>query len=746
MGESVRNAKAVESNGILSVPRATVILISLSLTLAALFLPTAALGAKTHVLDSSFETKYESSPGVFSPISPRAIAVDESTGSLYVLSESPARLTKYDEEGNPANFSVLGTNTINLPESFAQPRQIAVDNSGGINDGVIYIGRSGFGNGSTALVYLASGSYVAEIQNSSGSISDGPFCGMALSPTGDLYVSHTTALLQGPYIDKYHPGQWRAGVTPEQTWPIAGTMIGLENNLCKIAVDSEGSIYTNNSGVTGSSTLLKYASTVFDLEEPPHRSIDNSSTYMAVDTSGDDVYSDRNNSIARFDSNGTLREVFGTDDFEQSAGVAIDGDTDTAYVSVRAAGGTAKTEVKIYKAVTTPDVSDVTSSTGQTSALVGSDIGTAGAGAVTDCELEYGTSSSYGAEAACIPDATGTPYTSTQHVTVDLSGLEKEMTYHYRLTATNANGTTKDIDRTFTTHNVADVSTDEPTEVTQTSARLNGSFTGNGEATTYYFDWGESESYGNQTAVPPGEPAGSATGHATVTAQISGLSVYLPDSPAYHYRLVATNASGTTYGPDREFHTMPPELPVISETAVGEVDYTSATLSAMVNPQSGPTVYSFDYGLLPTYGFTTPTSESIGEDEADHPVSAELEGLDPGVTYHFRAVATNFGGTTYGPDETFMTPVLPTPKPKPQPQPQPAPQPQPSPEASPDCSKLGARARTASKHAKRLRQRASRVSSRKKARSLRRRARRLVRVGRKWNGRAKACRTMGAGG
>ncbi len=41
-------------------------------------------------------------------------------------------------------------------------------------------------------------------------------------------------------------------------------------------------------------------------------------------------------------------------------------------------------------------------------------------------------------------------------------------------------------------------------------------------------------------------------------------------------------------------------------------------------------------------------------------MSAELSGLLPGSTYHFRAVAMNFGGTTHGPDLTFTTQNVPS--------------------------------------------------------------------------------------
>ena len=140
------------------------------------------------------------------------------------------------------------------------------------------------------------------------------------------------------------------------------------------------------------------------------------------------------------------------------------------------------------------------------------------------------------------------------------------------------------------------------------------------------------------------------------SADLSGLSVYREDSPPYHFRLVATNGAGTTYGPDMTFHTMPPNLPEISDESASDVTPSSATLSAEINPGLGDTIYVFEYGTSSSYGQATVPSGSIGSDEVPHAVSSEISELTPGVIYHFRVVATNFGGTSYGSDQTFNTP------------------------------------------------------------------------------------------
>lgn len=83
--------------------------------------------------------------------------------------------------------------------------------------------------------------------------------------------------------------------------------------------------------------------------------------------------------------------------------------------------------------------------------------------------------------------------------------------------------------------------------VTSTSATLNGSVNPNKESTTYRFDYGLTTSYGSST------PSATVSGNAgkAVSATVGGLQ----PSTAYHFRLVATNPSGTSNGQDMTFTT-----------------------------------------------------------------------------------------------------------------------------------------------------------------------------------------------
>ena len=97
-----------------------------------------AQAAVTHVLAGTFnEGGTLSEPG--------AMAVDTSTGSVYVVTGGSSfgagsKVEKFDASGNPSNFSFLGTNS--FTPALRCIKGIAVDNSAGGDHGVIYIATS----------------------------------------------------------------------------------------------------------------------------------------------------------------------------------------------------------------------------------------------------------------------------------------------------------------------------------------------------------------------------------------------------------------------------------------------------------------------------------------------------------------------------------------------------------------------------------------------------------------------------
>lgn len=270
--------------------------------------------------------------------------------------------------------------------------------------------------------------------------------------------------------------------------------------------------------------------------------------------------------------------------------------------------------------------------------------------------FEWGTDQGYGHSSPAAPGTDAGSGNGSTPATVDISGLDLDTIYHYRLVAANGDGTTYGADTTFRTADaVTGVETRAPSAVSQQVATLNGALDPENLPTTFYFEWGPTTSYGS-TGPPGGEPVQPGTGSTTVSAEITGLTVYT----GYHYRLVASNAEGTTYGADESVTTAPPLLPTVTGTAAGDVTATSASLSAMINPGFGQTVYRFQYGKNAEYESRTAPLGPLDEDGTNHPVEFTATDLTPGTTYHFRVVAVNFGGVTNGPDQVFTTPGPPT--------------------------------------------------------------------------------------
>jgi hypothetical protein len=205
---------------------------------------------------------------------------------------------------------------------------------------------------------------------------------------------------------------------------------------------------------------------------------------------------------------------------------------------------------------------------------------------------------------------------------------------------------------------VPKVATGPVTEAGMTTATISGHVdpAGRGNVTDCHFDYGTTAAYelGSVPCSPPTSPASPLTAPTEVTANLTGLQ----PPTVYHYRLDATNVSGTNLGQDRTFQ-LPPLLPAVDGASASGLTRTSATLAAQINPGFGPTSYRFEYGTATSYGFSTPSSESLGNDGVDHQVSTVVSGLIPGTTYHYRPVAINFAGTIHGPDQTFSTPDLP---------------------------------------------------------------------------------------
>jgi pimeloyl-ACP methyl ester carboxylesterase len=132
----------------------------------------------------------------------------------------------------------------------------------------------------------------------------------------------------------------------------------------------------------------------------------------------------------------------------------------------------------------------------------------------------------------------------------------------------------------------------------------------------------------------------------------------------YCYRVRANNTIGDSDYSDK-IPCATPLGPIISDPPITGVATSitpnSATLNGTVNPNGVSTSAYFDWGTSTSYGKFTP-SQYMGSGSSSSNISANLTGLSPNTTYHFRAVAANTsgsGGTSHGVDRFFTTSPLP---------------------------------------------------------------------------------------
>jgi hypothetical protein len=191
------------------------------------------------------------------------------------------------------------------------------------------------------------------------------------------------------------------------------------------------------------------------------------------------------------------------------------------------------------------------------------------------------------------------------------------------------------------------VTTNPATNIASFAAALNGSVNPRGSTTTVYFQWGTTTSYGHNT------PMQTQTGNTSrpITANISGLSA----SRLYHFRIVATNGGGTSFGSDRTFTTLSATgPPVVTTNPATNVTTSSARLNGSLDPHGSATTVYFQWGATTSYGHNTPMQTQTGN--TSRPITANISGLSANHLYHFRIVATTSAGLRVGSDRTFNTP------------------------------------------------------------------------------------------
>jgi hypothetical protein len=570
---------------------------------------------------------------------------------------NPEKLTVDGDGDIWASDTVLGQVTEHSPAGVLLSTQT---NPTGFWSTEPYFLRSVGVNNHTNWLYVADGSGVSVFDAAGTFLESWPFDGVLKSlavdnsggPTdGRVYVAEYE---QGIFAvdEDGDPVNFTASADYIDGNRITGTPEGPINSFWDVTTDTDGNFYATD---INTGKVNKYAPSGEHLMTIDVASAAPGATTniqgVAVDPKTDDilVVDQGAQLIHEFESTGDYYETLAYPFGYASGGIALGAAGDlyiadsVSQVIHHFSPNTVLPRVT-YKPVTNG---------GQTSLTVNATIDLTEGGPVSECKVEYGSTAAYGQTTPCLP-AIPPNYATTTDVSANIGSLTTEQLYHFRFVVTGANGVKKAPDRTFQPHAVLGVETKPVTDLGPQSVTLNGSWAGNGEDTEYHFEWGTTTAYGNATPVKDG---GSAAGPNNRAEPLTGL----PPITTYHYRLVATNDKGTTYGNDVVFKTTP-DVPTVDEWTT-DVHSDSAILWADVDPGGGQTDYRFEYvddAAFQGSGFDNALSLPQPEGDAGaslDPVTVKVfvPGLSPGTTYHYRVIASNSFATTTGVGRVLRT-------------------------------------------------------------------------------------------
>ncbi|HBH87338.1 MAG TPA: hypothetical protein DDY17_07045 [Syntrophaceae bacterium] len=239
-------------------------------------------------------------------------------------------------------------------------------------------------------------------------------------------------------------------------------------------------------------------------------------------------------------------------------------------------------------------------------------------------------------------------------VSDEITNLNPNTTYHYRLTVWSSQGQVYGEDRTFTTYVPPTVTTDAATNVTFSSATLIGTVNPNGMKTSVCFYYGP----GSDGVNTRRQDVGSGTNPLSVSAGVSTLQ----PGTTYYYRIEASSFGGTVSGPQMSF-TTPALSPIVTTDDATNIANKTATLNGTINPNETNVSYYFQWGPNDNPSAHKTYSKSAGSGSTPVKVSTTVSGLKPGTTYHY-TILTDYNyrisgvesrGQTSGGNKTFIT-------------------------------------------------------------------------------------------
>jgi len=589
----------------------------------------------------------------------RGLAIDQGTEDLHVIDSTQNVLHRFNPDGTAADFGALGENTIdgegtgdetpqgNLAFSTNRQReQVAIDRSGEATDGNIYVTQSAR---DVVSIFNEEGEFLGQLTESTEGGAFGEPCGVAVDDEGTVYVGDRG----DDRIHVYDPAA-SPPVNADNTASYATV-----TDPCTMAAGigaTAGFLFVNAS--TGAQLRKVDAAT----GEVKYEIATGGST-VTVNPADGHVFAARNtgssSTVDEYDASGaTEAEHLSTIQPGSTVeGVAVNETSGEIYLSRASTNN-----IEVYEApiVTAPAVvtEAPASNTGTRATLAGT-VNPDGV-ELDECFFEWGENVAgnpvYGNVVPCAqtPGEIGAGTTPVAVEAEIASLIPQGKGYEYRLVAVNENTTVNGSNQTFSTPDT--VLTEAASGVAPTEATLNGTVNPDTETISEcVFEWGPEkgpfdpvQTFPETAPCVPGPGGiGEGTSPVAVAAELSGLH----PGTTYVYRLRAAYPTGPIADNSLTVQTLGPR---IADTWAEDVVITEAILKAEIDPEGEETTFRFEYGPSEAYGSETPES-LVGSDSSVHEVTAFLEGLEPGTTYHYRVVATNGVAVNEGPDREIRT-------------------------------------------------------------------------------------------
>ena len=253
----------------------------------------------------------------------------------------------------------------------------------------------------------------------------------------------------------------------------------------------------------------------------------------------------------------------------------------------------------------------------------------------------------------------------------EATGLSPGTTYYFRLVAKSVVGEGSLVEEFTTSPQHPVIEGSEVSVVTEGSAEVNGFLIPENHETLWRFEYST-----DKEALEKGEGAVGPSGKITEADenfhQVAGKLEGLKEGTSYYLRLHAENGHEPAQNSEpRGFETGGP--PVVTTFAVHGIDVEGEAMRALgsVEPHGGEADYYVEY--LPQAKFeaegwsgalrTSPVDAGVGAYENGawpvQLVGVDISGLQAGVGYRYRLVATSSGNpVVYGGEQTLKMPVV----------------------------------------------------------------------------------------